>query len=278
MTCADNRHIIAYAPCIGDCTKCKVRSRAVIYGPVKSRRRGLSLGVNFFPRAKVCSFDCVYCIRGKTIVKTLLAYSSYQISPRQITKFLEIALQKVRADTVDLSGNGEPTLYPRFIEAVRDIYKICLEYSIKSLGIFTNSTALARRYVRHALRYIDHVEAKLDVANDLKLGIINRPVHGITIEKIVHNIKSVRKYVTSLIIQTLVCDVLVLDRWVRSIESSEIEQFVKILLTIDPDEVYLYTAYRPSLGTRHVRPVSREDIRQIADVLSSHGLKVRVFI
>ncbi len=278
MTCADRKYRL-HAPCIGNCIKCPVKSRAVIYGPVASRRRGRSLGINLYPLFKVCSFDCVYCLRGRTIAKISnpIDYICLQLKPEHVLRYLSTVLNKIETDTVDLSGNGEPTLYPRFLELCREVSKICKEYSIKSLGLFTNSTQFQRRQTVQSLKYIDHVEAKLDTFNEHKFRIINRPAHGITLSKVIEGLAQARKYVSELSVQIMLCKMELEGSLIFTVSDEDVHNMIDVLCKIEPDVVHLYTVYRMPYRT-NVYPVSINEVESVIEKLRAHGFKFRIFI
>ncbi|NPA22830.1 MAG: radical SAM protein [Crenarchaeota archaeon] len=279
MTCAEN--IIPYSPCLGDCTRCPAKHRAVIYGPVQSRRRGRSLGINLYPLKKVCSFDCIYCLRGRTIVKILRPEESpIQVTVDQVTRYLEDALKRVETDTVDLSGNGEPTLYPELEELCREIRKICNEYGIKSLGAFTNSSTLNIDSVIRALRWVDHIEAKLDTAVEEKFLFINRPHTELRLRSVIEGLVRARK--------ELSCELAIQVLLLKYVDSSgnvllnyseeDARNMRNILQRVEPDIVNIYTVYRPVLTSFKIERPPREDVELFVKTLRDGGLKVRTFM
>ncbi len=270
---------ILYAPCIGDCTKCPVKHRAVIYGPVKSRRRGRSLGINPFPKFKVCSFDCIYCLRGRTVYKVDTPEKApLQIDVEDILKILEKVLREVETDTIDLSGNGEPTLYPKIGELCREISKICREYSIKSFGIFTNSTTLKNRNIINALKYLDHIEAKLDTGIEDKLYKINRPIETIKIRDIIEGLKNLRNINAEKVIQILLFKYYENGIELKNYTSEDAEKIVEILRIVEPDYINIYTIYRPVETRYKLLQVTYEEVYDYVKVLESNGFKVRLFL
>ncbi|NPB00188.1 MAG: radical SAM protein [Crenarchaeota archaeon] len=279
MTCADK--IIPYSPCPGDCTRCPAKHRAVIYGPVQSRRRGRSLGVNLFPLRKVCSFDCIYCLRGRTVVKIASPdLSQVQISVNQVVEILRNILEKIETDTVDLSGNGEPTLYPYLEELCSELRKLCDEYGVRSLGVFTNSSTLKYENILKALKYVDHIEAKLDTALEEKFKIINRPCENIKFEDIIEGLVKARKTLHSeLAIQILLLKYVSDDgRTIVNYSEDDAYHMANILQKIEPDIVNIYTVYRPVMTSYRIEKPNEELMKIFSDILENAGLKVRTFI
>ncbi len=279
MTCADS--IIPYSPCTGDCTRCPAKHRAVIYGPVQSRRRGRSLGINLYPLKKVCSFDCIYCLRGRTIVKACKPEEvSTQITVRQIVKYLRDVLKKVETDTVDLSGNGEPTLYPYLEDLCREVRQICNEFNIKSFGVFTNSSTLTLSNVLKALKYTDHVEAKLDTVIEEKFVEINRPHIEIRLDNIIRGLINVRKNLEcELAIQILLLKYTRDDGKIMiNYSEKDAENMRDILQKIEPDLVNIYTIYRPVLTRFRIEKPEIDKVNTFVKILREGGLNVRTFM
>ncbi|RLF02285.1 MAG: hypothetical protein DRK00_10240, partial [Thermoprotei archaeon] len=185
----------ARCPPHGNCLKCPARGRALVYGPFKSRRRGLSIGVNLFPGAKVCSFDCVYCFRGPTLVKRRSPYDPGLPTPEALEDGLRRALSEVgEVSAVDFSGSGEPTLHSRLGEFIRVARRVVEELCPgASVGIFTNSSTLGLESVVKALQEADHVEAKLDSVDEGKFRVINRPVKGVKVGDMLAALRSFRR-------------------------------------------------------------------------------------
>jgi len=259
----------------GDCLRCPMRGRAVVYGPFRSRRRGLSIGVNLFIGAKVCSFDCVYCFRGATAVKRRRPYDPGLPTIEMLEEGLRRALGEVGdVEAVDFSGSGEPTLHSRLGEFIRAARRVVGEYAPgASLGIFTNSSTLGLRRVVEALKELDQVEAKLDTLDERKFQVINRPVEGIRVGDILEALKSFRReYGGTLAVQVM----LVSYGGCLNYTLEDAERMAEALTAVDPDEVHLYTAYRaPRLPS--VARAPPEEIVEFARVLRSSGLRVEVY-
>jgi len=134
-----------------------------VYGPVRSRRLGVSLGLNLLPqRSKICSFDCPYCQCG---FNTSRAAGSRWPSPDEVVHSLARALPRLSAppDWIAFSGNGEPTLHPRFAIVVDRVLAIRAEVAPKTrVGILSNGLTAGQRAVRGALMRLDARIMKLD--------------------------------------------------------------------------------------------------------------------
>lgn len=253
---------------------------SVVYGPFYSRRRGFSLGVNPFPGVNVCSFDCIYCFRGGPNNKTLAPMrGSHDVTVELLRRALSEAFSVLgdevyRLEAVDFSGNGEPTLHPRFSELVVEARRLLEEYGVKaSLGVITNSTRLCSPSVRDALAVLDHIEAKLDSVVGWKFIRVNRPEPATRLIDVLSCLRVVRGYTPARIaIQVLLLE----EDGFRNYELLDAEAMAAELAQIEPDIVHLYTSYAPP-KTRTVKKAPSRAMERFASVLRSHGLKVRVF-
>ncbi|MCD6340535.1 MAG: radical SAM protein [Desulfurococcales archaeon] len=269
---------LLFARCVpsGECLKCPFRGRSIAYGPFRSRRRGMSVGINLFPGRKVCSFNCVYCFRGRTEVKTLEPTEGpYEVSAEILRKALREALKEVgEINAVDFSGSGEPTLHPRFKEFTEVVREFTRELGLDvSVGIFTNSSTLGREDVVEALRKLDFVEAKLDTAIQWKFRVINRPYSTLQISDIVGNLARFRRVFEG----TLAVQVMLLRyHRVGNYLVRDAELLADALSSIEPDAVHIYTVYRTPRLSRVVR-ADESDMLKYARVLERRGFRVEVF-
>ncbi len=156
-----------------------------VYGPVKSWRYGSSLGIDLLLQTSICSFNCVYCQLGNIQVRTL-EQKIYVPTERVVQDLSRVDMKRV--DIVAFSGSGEPTLALNLGEVighVKEVYR-------KPVMVLTNASLLHDPATRTRLREADIVDCKLDAADDTLLRRFNRPVEGITLERIVQGIKALR--------------------------------------------------------------------------------------
>ncbi len=158
-----------------------------LFGPVKSRRLGLSLGLELVPK-KICSMDCLYCEVGKTEVLTLerKAYYSWEKIERAI---FEAKDKESEYDVLTLTGSGEPTLNIYFEKAV-ELAKALIS---KPVCILTNSSTVNIPSVREALAKADLVLASLDSASERSFRVVNRPLAEINLREIIFGLKKLRE-------------------------------------------------------------------------------------
>ena len=161
----------------------------IIYGPIHSRRLGVSLGVNLMPtNAKLCTFDCVYCECGWN-----QPVSHPQLPTRQeVRESLNSQLSTLNSplDVITFSGNGEPTLHPDFLGIIQDTCALREQYCPKAkISVLSNSTQLFREDVVEALRLCDNRILKLDSAITSTMRLIDKPVNpSLTVEQILERL------------------------------------------------------------------------------------------
>jgi wyosine [tRNA(Phe)-imidazoG37] synthetase (radical SAM superfamily) len=148
----------------------------LVYGPVRSRRLGISLGVNVLPDgAKVCTFNCAYCQYGWTHApKEARALTGWP-EPVRIAEAVETALGcTARVDRITLAGNGEPTLHPRFGEIVERLRDVRARVAPKArLAVLSNASTAAEPLVAAALVRLDDCHMKLDAGDAATLKAVN---------------------------------------------------------------------------------------------------------
>ncbi|MEW6235845.1 MAG: radical SAM protein [Candidatus Omnitrophota bacterium] len=225
---------------------------STIYGPVLSWRVGLSLGVDLILETSVCSFNCIYCQLGK-IQRITNERKLFVPTDRILRDFC--ASRWREADIITYSGSGEPTLAMNLGECAREIGKIA---SIPQLTL-TNGTLLDHPAVMEDLRVMDKVFVKLDAGEEEMFQRINRPVKGISLAKIIENIRIFRqKYDGYFGIQIMFLPA----------NLSQRERLAQILLEIQPDEAQLNTPKRPYPKHWHVssRGGHNEELREYDSV------------
>jgi wyosine [tRNA(Phe)-imidazoG37] synthetase (radical SAM superfamily) len=216
----------------------------IAYGPVTSRRLGTSLGINLLGPQKFCSFDCPYCDLGPSINRMNQIKDSLDIpTVAAVEEALRVKLrvhfqQQIKIDTITLSGNGEPTLHPEFLECVEAILKVRTEMTPQTPVVaLTNGAHLDAKRVVQGLNLLDERMVKLDAGSDRLLKIINRPLVRANLSKLSTGIRKLK-------------DVIVQSAFVQgTIENTkpeDIEEWLEILGILKPKSVHIYTLNRPS--------------------------------
>lgn len=159
---------------------------SIVYGPIRSRRLGVSLGMNLMPTtAKLCTFDCVYCECGwNQPVSHPVLPTREQVREALASRL--IALSPNQLDVITFSGNGEPTLHPEFLGIIEDTCALRERYCPQAkISVLSNSTQLGRADVVKALRMCDNRILKLDSAIDTTMRLIDKPVNEkLTVEQV----------------------------------------------------------------------------------------------
>ena len=246
----------------------------IIYGPVRSRRLGLSLGINLLPASyKLCTFNCLYCHYGWTKVHTYDAYSHLADFPtvEQVKESLADWLQRNQnpVNYITFSGNGEPCLHPDFDEMVDVALQAKEKYIPQAkLAILSNSTCLDSEKVLAGLKKLDVRIMKLDCGTDDTFQKLNRPCAGVRFENVVENLKKLE----DIIVQSVF-----VEGRVNNTDDGEVDEWIERLKYIKPKEVQIYSIDRPSADSG-LTLVIKDKLNQIAKKAQEvTGILVKVF-
>ncbi|NPA51457.1 MAG: radical SAM protein [Aquificae bacterium] len=232
-----------------------------IFGPVKSRRFGVSVGIDLSPKIKSCNFDCLYCEleKGK---KT--DYIQNEPSPKEIIQELkEFFSKNPYPDVITITANGEPTLYTK-LDTLIDLLN-SIKKSSKTL-ILSNASTIPNPKIRKTLSKLDMVKLSVDAVSDTIFKKVDRPLKNISITQIISGIKSFRKIFNG----ELIIEVLIVKNINDDIE--EIKNIAQILREIKPDRVDIGTIDRPP--AYNVDAVSSQKLEELAEYF--YGLNVFV--
>jgi wyosine [tRNA(Phe)-imidazoG37] synthetase (radical SAM superfamily) len=222
-----------------------------LYGPVPSRRLGLSLGIDIVP-LKSCTLDCVYCQLGKTTDKTI-ERKDYVPIKAVLAELKDKLNEGLKADFITISGSGEPTLNSRLGELIEGIKKI----TDIPVAIMTNGTLFYRQDVRTDCAKADVVVPSLDAGDANTFRKVNRPHKDISIEKLVDGLCKFRKEFSGQIwLEVFLIEGLNTD-------TAEIDKIKGLIQRIGPDKVQLNTAVRPT-AEPGVKKVDAEKLGTIA--------------
>jgi wyosine [tRNA(Phe)-imidazoG37] synthetase (radical SAM superfamily) len=234
----------------------------MIYGPVPSRRLGISLGVDIIPY-KTCSYDCIYCQLGKTTHQTLERKSYIRISSL-LDELEEIIGWNDDIDYITFSGSGEPTLNKNIGQMIEEVKKI----TRIPVAVLTNGSLLWDDKIRVDLSPADLVVPSLDAVSDEVFQRVNRPTKGLGIEKVLDGIKIFCKQFQGKIYLEIMLVKNVND---SEREISKINRFVKDLRL---NEIQLNTVVRPPADPG-ARPLNQEELNKVK-ALFDPKLKVEV--
>ena len=248
----------------------------IIFGPVRSRRLGLSLGVNLLPiDSKLCSFDCIYCECGWNDEHP----GKRRFNSRDdVRTMLDATLAKMVGegtppDVITCAGNGEPTLHPEFEQIIEDTIalrdKHCPEAKV---SVLSNATQIHREDVRRALLRVDNNILKLDSAFDATVQLINKPQGAYTVERTVELLKA---FGGELIVQTMFLRGEYLGQRVDNTTDVEVEAWLRLIEEIAPKQVMVYSLDRDT-PCQTLEKVEKEELRKIAARVEALGIACSV--
>jgi len=227
-----------------------------IFGPISSRRFGMSLGIDLSPDEKSCNFDCIYCELEKAQKSDTIKNPP---KVEDIINDVKKGFEKFQFDVLTITANGEPTLYPYLDELVDK-----LQTFNKKLLILSNSSTINNPQIQQILKKLDIVKLSLDTTNTKTFKKIDRPLDTIKIDDIIKGIKEFSKiYKGELIIEILV---------VQGI-NDKIEEFVelnKVLSQINPTRVDISTIDRPP--AYDVKPVEYEKLFELSKQIKNQHI------
>ncbi len=249
----------------------------IVFGPVKSRRLGISLGINLLPvDSKICSFNCIYCECGRN---PLPGTGKRKLpTPEEVKSALEVRLSKMQRenqlpDVLTFAGNGEPTLHPRFAEIIEDTLALRDKYAPRArVAVLSNATMLDRCSVYNALLKVDDNILKLDSGMEATIRRLNCPVERFSITNLVQNLKS---FNGNLIIQTMFIRGIFKGETIDNTTAAELSAWLNLIREIKPSRVMIYTIARdtPEEGLEKIR---MEELRKIAALVRKTGIPVQV--
>lgn len=254
----------------------------IVYGPIHSRRLGVSLGINLMPTtAKICSFDCVYCECG---------YNEKVQHPtlptrQQVYEALEAQLKTMGnspLDVITFSGNGEPTMHPDFEGIIMDTCRLRdLYYPKAKVSVLSNSTQLGREDVVRALKMCDNRILKLDSAIDATMHLIDEPVNpGLSVAQIVDWL---RVFDGDFTLQTCFLRGHISNHYhahqsgtiIDNTTPQELQAWYQLVDELRPKQIMIYVIDRAT-PEKDLEKLSREEMEHIAAPLIEKGYNVSI--
>lgn len=251
----------------------------IIFGPVHSRRLGLSLGINLLPiHAKICNFDCAYCECGLNGERRGASDERRFNARRDVRIHLEAALRRMVAaaappDVITFAGNGEPTLHPEFAAVIDDT--IALRDAIcpsARVSVLSNATRIDCEEVREALLRVDNNILKLDSAFDETVRVLNAPCGVYSVAK---TVEQLQLFNGRFILQTMFIRGMVGETVVDNTTEREVAAWIEIIKKIRPQKVMVYSLDRPA-PCATLQKVPREELEIIAGRVESLGIECSV--
>lgn len=232
-----------------------VKTVSHVYGPVHSRRLGLSLGVDLIP-FKTCPLDCIYCQLGPTTKKTLRRANYVPVD--RVLEDLKRSLEEFpEPDFITLAGSGEPTLHSGIGEIITRIRTV----SSRPVAILTNGVLLGDEDVKNSCRLADVIVPSLDAGNEGEYARVNRPARGLTLRSLVDGLAGFREGFSGEIWLEVFL--------VRGVTDNDdtVKKIARQACLIRPDRVHLNTAVRPT-AEDSVFPVSFPELERFAAFFS----------
>ncbi len=248
----------------------------IVFGPIKSRRLGSSLGVNLLPRhGKWCNFDCLYCecgfnkdgkqdkeIPGKEMVLNALR-----------EKIAELVKDNTAVDSITFSGNGEPTMHPDFPEILEGtlLLRNNLIPSAK-VSVLTNGSILGNEAVANALLKADNPIIKIDSANEETISLLNRPNFKYSLSETVDLLKKFRH---RFVLQTMFLRGEFQGKKIDNTTETEVALWQRLVLQIHPREIMIYTIDRETPAS-NLEKITVDEMKKISAPLLATGYKITI--
>lgn len=248
----------------------------IIFGPIRSRRLGLSLGVNLLPiESKLCSFDCIYCECGwNADHRGVRRFNSREDVRTMLREVLSLMVNEgTPPDVITFAGNGEPTMHPDFEGVIDDTIALRDELCpAAKVSVLSNATQIHREDVRRALCRVDNNILKLDSAFDDKVQLINKPQGAYSVAR---TVELLEQFHGQLIIQTMFLRGEYNGQRVDNTTEEQVSAWLKLIERIVPRQVMVYSLDRDT-PCPTLEKVSREELQLIAQRVEALGITCSV--
>ncbi len=249
----------------------------IIFGPVKSRRLGISLGINLLPEGrKICNFDCIYCECGWS---DSLETSSQKFPMREdVQTALANRLRSMHEggaplDTITFAGNGEPTLHPEFPGIIDDSIALRNQYFPQvEIAVLSNATTIIKPEIFTALSRVAHNILKIDSAFEETIQALNQPRGTYSLKEIVTNLEQFQGQFT---LQTLFVTGSRNGIAINNASDKEVNAWLKLVKKLNPKRVMVYTIARDT-PIDSLQKVAPERLDAIAAEVRKLGISVAV--
>ena len=248
---------------------------SIVYGPIRSRRLGVSLGVNLMPTdAKLCSFDCVYCECGwnQPVLHPQLP------TRQQVREALNSQLSTLnyQLDVITFSGNGEPTMHPDFLGIIQDTCTLRDQYCPNAkVSVLSNSTQLGRVEVVQALKLCDNRILKLDSAIDATMRLIDKPVNPhLTVAQVM---EWLQQFDGDFTLQTCFLRGDYHGQVIDNTTSEELAAWYQAVEILHPKQVMIYVIDRAT-PLQTLEKIPAEQMQTIAKPLLDKGIEVIISV
>lgn len=248
----------------------------IIFGPIKSRRLGFSLGINLLPiNSKICSFNCVYCECGWNpdelpstgFNKRENVYDALE------SRLIEIKENNEPLDVLTFAGNGEPTLHPQFSEIIDDVISLRNKYfPDKKIAVLSNATTLGNTKVLSALKKIDLPILKLDSAIEKTFRLINNPPHTFNFQNYLENLNNFKN---NIIVQTMFLKGEINGHNVDNTSDEELNNWIAVVKKLNPVNVMIYSIDREPPAKKLIK-INSDELEIIANKIRKNNIPVQM--
>ncbi|MEG1554769.1 MAG: radical SAM protein [Rikenellaceae bacterium] len=250
----------------------------IIFGPIISRRLGVSLGVNLLPTdSKLCNFNCVYCECGWTKKDDSKGKQHFNDKKDVLSLLEQVLSQRVEKgetlDVITFAGNGEPTMHPDFAEIIDETIALRNRYFPKvKIAVLSNATMLGRESVREALAKVDRAILKIDSAFDDTIKAINNPLGNYSLDAV---IKNMSLFKGEIIIQTMFLRGVNNGVAIDNTTEKEVSAWLDVLKQVKPSQVMVYSLDRDT-PLETLTKVPKEELKKIASQVVAAGFECSV--
>lgn len=243
-----------------------------VFGPIRSRRLGSSLGINLLPtKGKICNFDCIYCECGwnKDGRDDTILPDAAKVRSALEDKLTSLLLDGTPIDSITFSGDGEPTLNPDFPHIIDDTLQLRDAFCpTAKVSVLSNATRVHIPEVFDALRKVDNPIMKIDAPTDELIQKINRPAPGYSVEKV---IEALEQFDGDFILQTMFLK----SRDFDSSSDEVLQPWMDIVRKLQPREIMVYTIDRPT-PEDGLEAFGSARLKELVSPLTEEGFKIQV--
>lgn len=247
-----------------------------IFGPVHSRRLGVSLGINLMPGdGKICSFDCIYCECGfnKDFKPKAARPTREEVRQALEAKLKDMQQNGPAPDVLTFAGNGEPTLHPDFAGIISDTLQLRDHYFPKAkVSVLSNSTMIHKPAVFEALSRIDNNILKLDTVDETYIQALDQPAKGYDVQRIIQHMKA---FEGRCIIQTMFLKGSYNGKDMDNTSDGYVLPWLETVKEIAPHQVMIYTIDRET-PTQGLQKATHEELDRIAAMVEAAGISCSV--
>ena len=249
---------------------------SIIFGPIQSRRLGVSLGVNLLAlNKKICSFDCVYCECGFTQNDVHGTFAEKKVVIENLESVLKEMLQNEKhLDVITFAGNGEPTLHPNFDEIIDATILLRNHYFPKAkISVLSNATTLNKESVIKALSKVDNNILKLDSGLVETIKLIDQPTSSnFSIDTVINGML---RFNGDFIMQTMFLKGDFNGMRIDNTTENEVNAWLEIVKITHPKQIMIYSIDRDT-PVKTLEKVSKQELSEIAKKAEELGFFVSV--